>query len=64
MLLVDSWASQHFLNDGRRLRERLPDYVRLKEPRETTTAGNRKLKGVATATISGCIMDQTGLGSK
>ena len=36
-------------------------YVRLVEPREITTAGNYRLKGVATGVISGYIIDQTGV---
>lgn len=60
-LLVDSGASEHYLDDRPGLRERLSDYVRLVEPREITTAGNHKLKGVATGTISGYIIDQTGV---
>ena len=37
-LLVDSRASEHYLDDRPGLRERLSDYVRLVEPRKITTA--------------------------
>lgn len=43
-------------------RERLPDNdSRLEEPREISTAGNHRLKGIATGTISTCIIDQAGV---
>ena len=47
-LLVDSRASEDYLDDRPGLRERLSDHVRLMEPREITTAGKYRLKGVAT----------------
>ena len=46
--LVDSGASEHYFDDRPGLRERLSDYVRLVKTREITTAGNYRLKGVAT----------------
>ena len=59
--LVDSGASEHYLNGRPGLRERLSDYVRLVEPREITTAENYRLNEVATGAISGYIIDQTGV---
>lgn len=56
-LLVDSGASDHYLDDHSGLRERLSDYVRLEEPPELTTTGSHKLKRVATGIISGYIID-------
>lgn len=44
-MLVDSGTSLYYLNDCPGLREKLPDYVRMEEPREITTPGNHKLKG-------------------
>lgn len=60
-LLVNNGAPKHYLDDFLELRERLSDYVRLEEPREITTVGNHKPKGVATRVIGGysCIIDQT-----
>lgn len=60
-LLVDSRASEHYLEDRSGLREGLSEYVRLDEPREITTAWNHTLKGVATGILSGYIIDQTGV---
>lgn len=43
-LLVNSEASENYLDDHSGLRKRRSDYVRLEEPREITTARSHKLK--------------------
>ena len=60
-LLVDSGASEHYLDDRPGQRERRSDYLRLVEPHEITTVGSHSLKGVATGVMSGYIIDQTGV---
>lgn len=60
-MLMDSGVSAYYLNDCPRLREKLSDYVRMEEPRETTTAGNHKLKGVSAGINRGYIIDKAGV---
>ena len=57
-LLVDSGASEHYIDDRPGLWERPSDYLRLVKPSEITTDGNYRLKGDATGVISVYIIDQ------
>ena len=61
-MLVDSGATEHFLDDELipGLKDHLMNPTPLDVPKTTITAGNRKLLGTMTGTINGTITDQNG----